>query len=64
MYVGYGWLSTWQHLEERTLQFARQPTELAIKASKPLERRHLYAGGSTGRPSSLAATPSRCSANS
>jgi hypothetical protein len=42
-----------QHRQERPLQFARQPTELAIEASKPLERRRLYAGGSAGRSSAL-----------
>ena len=53
-----------QHLEERTLQLAWQPTKLAIETSKPLECRHLYADGSTGRSSSLAAIRWRCSANS
>lgn len=34
-----------QHGEERALQLARQPTELAVKASEPLERRHLRGAG-------------------
>jgi hypothetical protein len=53
-----------QHRQKRTLQLARQSTELAIKASEPLERRHAYVAGLTGRSSSLAATRSRCAANS
>jgi hypothetical protein len=46
------------------LQLARQSPELAVEASKPLERRHAYVDGSTGKSSSLAATRSRCAANS
>lgn len=53
-----------EHREKCPLQLARQPTELSIEASKPLERGHAYADGSTSRSSSLAATRSRCAANS
>lgn len=53
-----------EHRQERPLQLARQSTKLAVEPSKPLERGHAYADGSTGKSSSLAATRSRCAANS
>jgi hypothetical protein len=53
-----------EHRHKCLLQLARQSTELPVEASKPLERRHVYADGSTGKSSSLAATRSRCAANS
>jgi hypothetical protein len=53
-----------EHRQKCLLQLARQSPELAVEASKPLERRHAYVDGSTGKSSSLAAIRLRCAANS